>query len=486
MSLEFATFVTVEYAHSAHSVLLDDKEQARRPASTACAGHACALLMWLRQVQRLATGVHQAVRQPTSVHAWTECLDPAVDGAALAAGGAPVVLHRLLEPLLRAAMRSLRERGRQLGRKRSYWGTAWLMNLAKWVLVSCVHAHLAVFVDLDMEVLPRLGHLVGLPSRDAQVVAAWTQLLQCAMTHNASLFTHGDHSAPVNTAFIIVKPSAARYSEGIAVLERASQGAFNESHGWDLVGRPRNAVPSVDDSWRSQQSMQMRDENHWAFVCASLDQGHFFYVFRVRRSEGVDLRYVACCAHSSSTGRVHPGALLHHYGGTNKPWQTLEPAASCDEPRSRGRWRMADTLRRMVGKPRLRARGGAEYMGTLLLARALSWGRRAQSELSELPFVASVQSCRALLDRGLQCIHGGLQRWNVTPTARDTRIWLRRSRQRGVRTAHSRRGAYDASGRQGPSIIISERDAVRADDYVARHFEWVDQSTPTAPEICGH
>ena len=44
-----------------------------------------------------------------------------------------------------------------------------------------------------------------------------------------------DYSSPLNTGVMLLKPSAARYAEGVQVLQRC---VFNRTLGWELAGRP--------------------------------------------------------------------------------------------------------------------------------------------------------------------------------------------------------------------------------------------------------
>ena len=57
---------------------------------------------------------------------------------------------------------------------------------------------------------------------EAPAATEWLRLLRCANRSGWSLLSLPDHSAPVNTAFLVVKPSRALYLEGIAALHPAS------------------------------------------------------------------------------------------------------------------------------------------------------------------------------------------------------------------------------------------------------------------------
>ena len=116
----------------------------------------------------------------------------------------------------------------------------------------------AVFVDLDLELLPHAAFLGGgaatprprhcrrrgggprgavaaAPARSLGAATAaaarrevestvhdWRALIQCAANGTKELLTYPDFSSPVNAAIMLAKPSAARYRDGLDVLRRAA------------------------------------------------------------------------------------------------------------------------------------------------------------------------------------------------------------------------------------------------------------------------
>ena len=72
------------------------------------------------------------------------------------------------------------------------------------------HARLAVYLDLDVEVLPSwslrlLPAAVGAPGVEAEArktAEDWMHLLRCADTRRWALLSLPDHSSPVNGATI--------------------------------------------------------------------------------------------------------------------------------------------------------------------------------------------------------------------------------------------------------------------------------------------
>ena len=253
-----------------------------------CTPHACVALQWTTQVWRLA-GHLAAHGLSTRVHLWTPCLRADDAASMFNASGPPVFVHNHPPRELEIAVRRLRRRARAAAttHEATHWQGKGLFLLLKWAVVGLSEG-LAVFLDLDMEVMPR-----GLDPRatgyalEAPAALEWLRVLRCANGSGWSLLSLPDHSSPVNTAFLIVKPSRTLYLEGITALHRAADGAFNVTHGWDLVGPPSRAVPPLDDSRARWSEMRSRDD--WGFVCAALDQGFFFFMARVAHQVGADL-----------------------------------------------------------------------------------------------------------------------------------------------------------------------------------------------------
>ena len=292
---------------------------------------------------------------------------------------------------------------------------------------------------------------------EAPAATEWLRVLRCANSSGWSLLSLPDHSAPVNTAFLVVKPSRALYLEGVAALQRAASGAFNRTHGWDLVGPPSTAVPALDASRDARHRMrgfsgEMRARDDWSFVCASLDQGFFFYMMRVRSAVGSDLGRVCSLGPHEQPHVPRMRAKLRHYAGGVKPEESLALAGRCSHngalvmaarPRS-GFWR----LLRPAAEVKLR--GIAQE-----IARSLSWGERTRALAAELlgqpeataprefdrptqplcsaatarplrptgpPAVCPLlHSCVAKLSEGLRCLRAELDFNNVTLLPRSLR-----------------------------------------------------------------
>ena len=119
----------------------------------------------------------------------------------------------------------------------------------------------------------------------------------------------------------------------------------------------------------------------WGFVCASLDQGFFFYMMRIRSALGSDLGRVCSLGSHEKAPEPRMRAKLRHYAGGVKPEEALALASRCShggalvmgaKPRSKF-WR----LLRPAAERKLR--GIAQE-----IARTLSWGERTRALGSQL------------------------------------------------------------------------------------------------------
>jgi hypothetical protein len=379
---ELVTFVGVQFRSSRD--LLDDAHGAGSPAS--CASQACAALMWIAQVRELAAGISRiSGGQRSSVHLYTSCLASTNAEALFSAKRNPRVVissHRSHHPALRQAllrMRAWAQRSTVSG-SLELWRSSSLLTLLKWSAVAAVHARIVVVLDIDVEPLPR-----PMPS----VPSAWLALLRCVLRSDERFFSLADHSAPVNAAVMLLKPSLALFSEGLAALR---PGGFNRSHGWAARGPPRLAVPRSDAAWR-QPKLRSTLASGWDFVGASIDQGFFFAMHRVRHQHGADLsadRGQSTPPHQcSARRRGAPYAPLRHYAGGCKPEMCLREAVACDPREGAGRrsGRRGHAMRppspliqRLLGT----SLHSSSHFDALDVARTLWWGRRARRSLHRM------------------------------------------------------------------------------------------------------
>lgn len=114
-------------------------------------------------------------------------------------------------------------------------------------------------------------------------------------------------------------PTPNRYAEGVSILSR-SPAHWNRTHGWELVGRPRQAVPSSDAMQSNQpwSTFHWMRANSWSFVGANVDQGFFLHMYRVRNQWpfGIDL---CCLPPEKHTHSLSSYSLLHFF---NKPFRS--------------------------------------------------------------------------------------------------------------------------------------------------------------------
>ena len=205
--------------------------------------HACVALQWAVQVWRLAGHVAEQGGLSTRVHLWTPCVRQS-EAATIFQVGPPVFLHNHHDPALEHALRELRERQPKVGAtaEKVHWKGRGLFLLLKWSVYSLNDAKLVVFLDLDMEVMPRGLHPRA-PSYTPEAPATrdWLRVLRCANQSGWALLSLPDHSAPVNTAFLVARPNLSVYDEGVAVLRRGLEAGdtrwTHRPHCW-LTGWP--------------------------------------------------------------------------------------------------------------------------------------------------------------------------------------------------------------------------------------------------------
>ena len=343
MTTELAAFVTDHFTDGTLSV---------RPPPLNCAPHACALAGWALQALALSRRLADATNQRFSVHVFSPCV-----GGLKSLPPPP--------PTSRTSLSLHSAHDAELTRLVKALGARELVNLKatllKWEIFSLTAARVAVFVDLDLELLPHVAFLGGgagdhalgtaaaaaaglvAPSpRAARSLGAataatarrevestvydWRALIECAANGSKELLTYPDFSSPVNAAIMLAKPSAARYRDGLDVLRRAAGEAFDGDVGWEKVGRPRAVTPPADDAWRRRRGhLQMLERNDWRFIGADIDQGFFFYMMRVKVQSGGDIRLSPCITErQQAKGKQH--AHYFHYGavGGCKPWNCLD------------------------------------------------------------------------------------------------------------------------------------------------------------------
>ena len=448
----------------------------RPPDHRACnPGLICSVLSWARQAARLATRLSVATGRATSVHLFTRCLPedagPLFERITTRAS-THVVIHasheqRLLDALVRIS--KLARRRRRQGSP-PQWHGGFLLNLLRWTCVRSTWAELAISIDLDTDMFPLLR---SAPAKwQASHLEHWVSLLRCvAKQTRYSLFSLYDGSAPVNTAFLVIRPNATLYEEGLHVLARAA--SYNRTHGWDAVGRPSTAIPASDHVWVSTRTkaMEMVAVDSWRFASAETDQGFFLYMFRIRHALGADLRVLPSCRRRVIHARKQ-GAGLGHYAGGIKPEHLLAspPCVSSSWP-SYLKQQCPGCQRNTSDRPERNA---------WEIARSVAWGQRTIIELGRLGTSLAranhqsgsaaeaklgVPQCRDFLQSALACASRGLAQWRVGVTER-----LRRRMQKRCRIERCPYAADNAT-------------SISAADFLALQYPTLDDARPRAPMI---
>lgn len=459
---ELAAFVTSHFVRQ-HAGSDRTDAQARAGARiSACQPQSCALLHWLRQTRELASLVSAHSGERMSVQIFTECLEPAwgpmlSQRPRVVSASAPsvrVVIHPTHGAKIREAVRRLQERARRM-RCCFDQTTPMVETLHKWEVLSLTRARVAVFVDLDVELLPQRSLALADPSATAaaleraaaparRVATEWAALLRCASSSNYSLLATPDHSSPVNAAIMLLRPDAALFREGIEVLHAAAATPFDNELGWGRVGKPSVSLPLTDHAWyRRPGHMEMLDKDTWRFVGAQIDQGFFFYMTRVIHTSGADTRLSACARDPAGPGV--DDAAFYHYGahGGRKPEAAAQAWSQAWRGRRGGQGGQCEAVvSSAVGKGK-----SVQLEG---LRRAFGWTRRAHAEMramaSELdaasrvptplpPTAAHIRAralndtevealsaqlrrCEGVIDGAVRCVHHGAAAWRNSSARR--------------------------------------------------------------------
>ena len=332
---ELAAFVT------SHYITGYEPRANQAPNLQRCATSTCGLANWVIQLQELTLRLHQRSGEHFSVHVYSPCAPLLKDLQRESAEQTPLVLHRAhagqhrdlpscvsRDSAKTAALTSstcAAAAGVLVNATQKLTGRPMLQTLHKWEIVSMVRAQVVVFLDMvrpradacvpllrpasqpsgpacltpaclparvcpqDIEVLPQLA-MQGFADVGAQVdrvASDWLRLLHCASASPRRLHSFPDFSSPVNAAIMLVRPELALYRAGLDVLRGAARRPFDRKRGWEGLGPPLTVTPKGDDAWRRRRGhMQMLDLDTHDFVGASIDQGFFFHMMRVRAALG--------------------------------------------------------------------------------------------------------------------------------------------------------------------------------------------------------
>ncbi|KAL1526534.1 hypothetical protein AB1Y20_015243 [Prymnesium parvum] len=310
---EAVAFVTSQYLRQAVS-----HDQSAAPRRSECNAFNCALFQWAVQVQAVATRV-QRPHSPASVHIFSACFSSTLAETMSRCHErtrcpARVRVHSHHARELVQAVDAMQAHAQAHKPCCPEWEAQAVRMLLRWEVFAMTMAQVAVYLDLDTEILPLWSQMLvqrkeeywprgcnstwdeRLDEAAVQLVAQdWSHLISCAASETTNpylMLSFPDHSSPVNGAVLIVRPNMSIYLEGIDVLRRATMFTpFNTSLGWEHVGRPSEVIPPTDHVWwRRRRHTHVVDENNWDFVGGRTDQGFFFYMLRVRHRLGGDLR----------------------------------------------------------------------------------------------------------------------------------------------------------------------------------------------------
>ena len=158
-------------------------------------------------------------------------------------------------------------------------GGRWQLTF-KWNLFAWTQYDAVLFVDMDAELLP-LGAY-----DHAEAVARWVALLHNFVhSPRARLVALPDHSTPINTGLMLLRPDRALHDDGARVLRAC---LYNSSHGW-LGSSHEVAAPRLLDRLRGEHTRRptwvpavWKNVHQWQFFAAGTDQGFFYHMLYSR------------------------------------------------------------------------------------------------------------------------------------------------------------------------------------------------------------
>ena len=188
-------------------------------------------------------------------------------------------------------------------------------NFYKWTPFKLTEYDAILLADVDIDLLPH-------EQQTRQIAQAWRTGLPQLLARDSSVHVVGtpDSSAPLNNGMLLVRPSRALYDDGLAVLQTCH---FNDSHGWDHIGRPQElsleqrhldgtlAYQPGNTELFSWKKKKFFARNDWGFTDAKAGQGFFFYMLCVRHRVCRSARYLQNPRHMA----------MHWMGGGSKPWE---------------------------------------------------------------------------------------------------------------------------------------------------------------------
>ena len=188
-------------------------------------------------------------------------------------------------------------------------------NFYKWAPFKLTEYDALLVADVDIDLLPH-------EQSTQQIAAAWRSGLPQLLARDSNVHVVGtpDDLAPLNNGMLLVRPSRALYDDGLAVLQTCH---FNDSHGWDRIGRPQElsleqrhldgtlAYQPGNTELFSWKNKKFYRRNDWSFTDAKAGQGFFFYMLCVRHRVCRSARYLQDPRHMA----------MHWMGGGSKAWE---------------------------------------------------------------------------------------------------------------------------------------------------------------------
>ena len=316
--------------------------------------YSCAVLPWCQHARQLATLLGNA---ELLVLLTAETAAPVLAARATLSSDCPAARVYTPEARLRRAVQAFARRGfcrdprsertdRLAESARNFVRVAPLPMMFKWWVASLIQYKLVVFADLDVQLLRREQPLASIAAR---WVAGWSEVVPPG--GSPRVLGSPDSQSPFNAGlWTLANPSTALYEAGINQLRTVR---FNRSHGFGLLGSPRNLVRERPYLFASLHPTRAWKRDVWSdagLPFMDCDQGFLYFVFYllfgIGRQAGQQLHSAsgwecqqlehqlsrAASVHTTGMGvnfssRVQskggcPHTARHHYGPL-KPWRMV-------------------------------------------------------------------------------------------------------------------------------------------------------------------
>ena len=180
----------------------------------------------------------------------------------------------------------------------------------KVLLAGLTRYEFVFYADLDTLPDGQALHHWQCAARLQAYASGWKESVSMLRQHSeVHVVGSADHSAPINTGLLLVRPSTRIYRQVLAAMHHS---AFNLSTGYDGMGPPlrlaRSAL-SLPEVKRLERT-QFFARDSWRFDFSGADQGFFYYFFFLRN------RYGGRPAARAKRG----GFSCAHHQGVPKPW----------------------------------------------------------------------------------------------------------------------------------------------------------------------